>query len=236
MGAAKLVFISAILASEAGCAMLTPRSQAEWPWKVASDYPCQKSKPGSCDANDAISTYILATSFCRQELNYYESGGVHDDGSQLLVGTVGVLSGSVLSVISKGTAAKGWSGLSGAANGIQATMDKTFSSILSYKKMGMVNQAYENDVKMLLGESGKTDVDSNRKIVFGSIMMAADCAMGSAKVDADVMQKIANLSIGDSTGTKGADASAPATTPLPKAPAAAASAPASTTALAPAKK
>ncbi|WP_145929212.1 hypothetical protein [Chromobacterium vaccinii] len=212
MDAAKLAFLSAILVLESGCVAF----RAQWPWQDENNFPCLKKNSEFCTSEDAISTYIKATTFCRQVLNYYEAGGALDDGSKLLVGSVGVLSGSVLSVVAKGTAAKGWAGMSGAANGIQGTMDKTFSSILSYKRMSAVNQAYVQDVSVILKESESAGADSNKKIVFGSIMMAADCAMGSSKVDSDLLQKVADLPVDNHKPVNGADpkkktdASAPA--------------------------
>ncbi|MBW7567776.1 hypothetical protein KIF53_15320 [Chromobacterium subtsugae] len=201
MKVAKLAFLGVVLVVESGCVVFSP----QWPWQDAQNYPCSKISTEPCTPEDAISTYIKATTFCRQVLNYYESGGELDDGSKLLVGSVGVLSGSVLSVVAKGTAAKGWSGMSGAANGIQATMDKTFSSIVSYKKMDAVNQSYAHDVSVIFNESGSDNPVSNNKIVFGSIMMAADCAMGSSKVDAALLQQIADFPISTPKPNKGVD-------------------------------
>lgn len=172
------------------------RTQPEWPWDKEDPVPCTGNNETNCYLKDAIDSYVKATTFCRQVLNYYESGGSISNNSKLAVGVIGALSGSVVSVVANGSAAKAWSGLSGATNGIQASMDQAFSAVLNANRMSQVRIAYQSNAKEIIGKSDASSAASYQNIVFSSVKMAADCAMGSANADAKLIQKLSDISEG----------------------------------------
>ncbi|HQN65372.1 MAG TPA: hypothetical protein PLR90_09745 [Methylophilus sp.] len=183
---AKLVPIFSILPFILGCTTLKNPS-AEWPWKEkikgADSYVC-KAHP--CDEKDAMNAYVDAHKFCRDVHNFYERRGNRSGISQFIVGTVGSLAGAVIAPISSGGAASAWSGLSGATNAMQSSMDEHLSGSISSKVIDAIRLAAED------GESNySTALDYSAKVV-ASINMTTACAMAPSKAEKEAFHAINN--------------------------------------------
>lgn len=188
-----------------GCESLSFNRTAQWPWETTQ--PCTPPKGANsasgasgetyrCNLNDAMQAFLAASKFCRDVQNYYESGGKHSSEYKFWVGTVGTLAGAVVAPIAQGTAKNAWSGLSGATNGLQTSMEQSFSSALNANRMIAVNKSYASDSVGIVDSSGapvpNASGGSYEKAVFRSIKMAADCAMSPGLADAKVLNNIAS--------------------------------------------
>lgn len=79
---------------------------------------------GGCTRQNALDAVARSQNYCSELREYQERGGQITGGQRLFVGVLGSLAGTVFAVTAGGTAAKAWSGLSGATNGIQMQMDQ----------------------------------------------------------------------------------------------------------------
>lgn len=153
----------------------------EWPWKNIDD----KTMCGStCNPGDATREFLKAATYCRAVQNYYESGGKIATNTQLAVGAVGILAGSVIAPITKGSAAAAWSGLSGATNALQIPMQEAYSASISIKRRALIAKNAQTDLLKY------TDaVDSSQKVAL-AIAMALNCSTGAATADAFALKAL----------------------------------------------
>jgi hypothetical protein len=153
---------------------------AIWPWKESK--PC--STGTSCNSFDATNAYVAAADYCRQVQNYYERGGQRANVSKLALGAVGVLAGSVAAPIATGTTAAALSGLSGATNAFQASLDETYAGSVSIKRRDAVASA---------SKQGSTDynqaTDDTKRVII-AINMALNCSTSSATADKAAMRAL----------------------------------------------
>lgn len=197
--------ISSVAVFVVGCESLSLNPTAQWPWTKTQ--PCTPPKPAMgasgaggdsyrCNLNDAMTAFLEASKFCQDVQHYYESGGKHSSEYKFWVGTVGTLAGAVVSPIAQGTAKSAWSGLAGATNGIQTSMEQSFSSALTANRMIAVNNSYASGASGIVSSSGTMSHNASdsfyEESVFKSIKMAADCAMSPGLADAKVLNSIAS--------------------------------------------
>lgn len=165
-----------------GCASINPFSNPapQWPW--GSDNICKASP---CNSNDALESYIKANKFCREVQNYYESGGQRANNTKFGIGVVGTLAGAVVAPIAKGSAASAWAGLSGAANGVQTSLDDAFSTSLAVnRRVAIVAATSAGDLRY---QGATTD---NARVA-ASVSMATSCANASALADQNALKSLA---------------------------------------------
>ncbi|WP_374419465.1 hypothetical protein [Chromobacterium sp.] len=188
-----------------GCESLSFNRTAQWPWETTQPCTPPKLAKGAsgasgeayrCNLNDAMQAFLAASKFCREVQNYYESGGKHSSEYKFWVGTVGTLAGAVVTPIAQGSAKNAWSGLSGATNGLQTSMEQSFSSALNANRMIAVNKSYASGASGIVSSSGTVSHNASdsfyEESVFRSIKMAADCAMSPGLADANVLNSIAS--------------------------------------------
>lgn len=177
-----LVSLVTIAISATGCASVRGSSSAKWPWSESSR-PC--AAMNSCNAGDAIGAFEAASNYCRSVQNYYESGGRKSDTTQFMIGAVGAIAGTVIAPIAKGSAATAWSGLSGATNAVQLSMEDTFSTSLAVKRRGAVVAAATQ------GSAAYMDAPDENTKVLRAIDMARRCSMAGAEADQSALQSLA---------------------------------------------
>lgn len=172
------VFISGCTSIRAGFFPPTP----VWPFDT---HPCESQ---TCTEAHGVKAFASASSFCRSVQNFYENSGNRSSVAQLGVGLFGTLAGTVGGQIASGSAAKAWSGLSGASNAFQASLDQTFSAAVSLKRQSAVHDATVKYLHQTLGEPAPV------KRVNLSIAMALECSIAAAKADAKSLQAIGSSS------------------------------------------
>ena len=163
-----------------GCSSLLSAPTAVWPWKGSSI--CQSD----CTSSEALGALNAASQFCRAVQNYYENGGQRTNNAKLAVGGIGTIAGTVVAPVSGGSAAAAWSGLSGAANAFQLSIDEVFSSNLAIKRRKEVQKAFVDGSNKIIDADAS---DYNKKVEL-AIKMATACAMGSAIADQAAMKAI----------------------------------------------
>jgi len=156
-----------------GCASLVGASSASWPWPSQSNI-CAAA---SCTDAEALKAFVEASSFCREVQNYYESGGQRANSTKVAIGAVGAIAGTVIAPVANGSAAMAWSGLSGATNAVQLSIEEMFSSTVTVKRRAAVASAAET------GATSYSSASDNSAKVIAAINMARSCAMSSAKAD-----------------------------------------------------
>lgn len=98
----RLILMVLVVTNVNGCTSLTSLvsiETAKWPWNNNKDICKDANK---CNEQEALTAFLKASNYCREVQNYYEKGGQKAKTSQVVVGTVGVLAGSVLMPISTG--------------------------------------------------------------------------------------------------------------------------------------
>lgn len=163
------ILIIAVLAISGCASMGGPK--VTWPWTgdVCSNYPCT--------AKDASQTYHEAIAYCRTVHNHYERFGNRRSSANLGIAAVGTLAGSVISPIAKGTSATAWSGLSGATNALQASLDESFAPAI------VANRLAEIKLALTTGASSFSSATSDDSKVNAAIEMAAACGMAPGAAD-----------------------------------------------------
>ncbi|SDA63497.1 hypothetical protein SAMN03159443_01916 [Pseudomonas sp. NFACC15-1] len=148
-----------------------------WPWDQKSDgVPLSDCRKTSCSDNDMFSAMLATGTYCRQVSNYYESGGNINSNTRLGVKVLGVLAGSVFGITAGGSAAKAWSGLSGATNGIQADLSDNVSARSNRARIvSKILADYNVEIKTLLGDKEPT-LQVRRLIVWASMNTSNRCA------------------------------------------------------------
>ena len=174
--------ITCVTLTLTGCATLFGASPVGWPWEDKP--PC---KTDICNAAESLNAFVAASNYCRAIQGYYESGGRKSNNAQLTVGIVGMVAGAVVAPVAQGSAAKAWSGLSGATNGLQLALEDTFSTSLSVKRRVAVVDAAASGVTAYMKENS----DYTKKVVL-SVDMALQCSMAAAKADQAALLSISS--------------------------------------------
>lgn len=169
----------------AGCAA----EPAVWPWKVSAE-PKLAGCTGVCTTPEMYESVIAATSFCRQVSNYYENTGNDNSRVRLGVKVLGVFAGSVFGVTAGGTAAKAWSSLSGATNGIQTDLgDEALVRSSRAKAISGLLDKFHAEIKDSLSTNTIGDAD-RAKVVLASISVSGRCATYSQELPVDETAKM----------------------------------------------
>jgi len=166
-----LTFVAAILLT--GCSAVQGPKSVDWPWKDATIF-CSK-----CDDQEAMLALARANQYCKDLQDYYENGGRGSNAAKFGMGIFGALSGSVFSTLAQGSAAKAWSGVSGAINATQATMEETFNAALSTKRRKAIGEVVEKQT---------TTFTTSKEAFMTAMKLAADCTAASSKTDAQMLQ------------------------------------------------
>lgn len=168
-----------------GCASLISAKTAEWPWPSDATL-CKGDK---CTETEALNAFMQASNFCRNVQNYYESGGQRSNALKVGVGAVGAVAGGVIAPIANGSASTAWSGLSGATNALQISIDEAFSSTVLIKRRASVTNAADTGANLY----SKEETTDNK--VVAAVNMARSCAMSSAIADESVIRSISQGSV-----------------------------------------
>ena len=182
----KLLLVAcAVLLS--GCAGLRGSTSTPWPWaQGAPERPVCKDM-GNCRSDDALHAYMSASDYCRRLHAYYESGGRKNEGFQFGVGAAGAVAGSLIAPIAKGTAAKAWSGLSGAANAVQLSMEEAFSTSVAVRRSLKVKSAAD------AGAEAFTKAGNPYAAVLVAVEMARACSMAATDADAEALEALRSV-------------------------------------------
>ncbi|MFW9082036.1 hypothetical protein ACOI9X_22610 [Pseudomonas sp. P2757] len=133
---------------------------------------------------------IAATSFCRQVSNFYEGTGNINSRTKLGVKVLGVLAGSIFGVTAGGTAAKAWSSLSGATNGIQTDLgDEALVRSNRARVISGLLDKFHTEIRNSLTDSTTTDAE-RAKVVLASISVSGRCATYSQELPVDESAKM----------------------------------------------
>jgi hypothetical protein len=178
MNKTAVIAIAIACLATSGCASMTGGHTASWPF---SGGVCKEK----CDDDDALLVFNKASKFCRDVQNFYEYGGQRVSSAKLAIGSIGTLAGAVIAPVTNGTTATAFSGLSGAANAFQVSLDEAFSASVAVKRRNAVYTAADEGAKAVLSASG----EPNKQIQL-SIQMAMNCAISSAKADAEALKAL----------------------------------------------
>lgn len=168
-----------------GCAA----EPASWPWKVSADAKLAGCS-GVCTTPEMYESVIAATSFCRQVSNFYENTGNDNSRVRLGVKVLGIFAGSVFGVTAGGTAAKAWSSLSGATNGIQTDLgDEALVRSNRAKAISGLLDKFHAEIKDSLSANTIGEAD-RAKVVLASISVSGRCATYSQELPVDETAKM----------------------------------------------
>lgn len=171
----------------AGCGHIREWYAVKWPWP--EDHPpCQVA---ACTPDEAMAVFTKALNYCRLMQNDYEGGGKTANTAQFAVGVFGALAGAVAVPIAKGTAATAWGGAAGASNGIQLSLQETFSATMTVNRRARVAQATSAGVADFQAAMGATG--SAQKQVVIALGMASNCAMSGAMADQAAMTALSGI-------------------------------------------
>lgn len=139
-----------------------------WPWdqrgKDNKDL-LNDCRTTSCSDNDMFTAMLATGMYCRQVSNYYENGGNINSATRLGAKVLVALAGSVFGMTAGGSAAKAWSGLSGATNGIQADLSDNASARSNRARIvSKILSDCSVEIKTLLGDKDTT-LQMRRQIV-----------------------------------------------------------------------
>ncbi|WP_336333200.1 hypothetical protein [Pseudomonas putida] len=192
-----------------------------WPWKKPrSDIDLTSCRAGGeCSFDDVYSSIIATGTYCREVSNYYENGGNINSNTRLGVKVLGVLAGSVFGITAGGSAAKAWSGLSGATNGIQSDLsDSALARSNRARVVSKVLSEYAKEIKPRL-EKPSIGVEDRRAVVISSFEATLKCAtLSQIEPESEVKKvddKLAELKkIVDDGKNKTSQPAAPAPAPV----------------------
>ncbi|MDP9876012.1 hypothetical protein J2W25_000301 [Variovorax boronicumulans] len=102
---------------------------------------------------------------------------------QWSIGSLGVLAGSVFMPLSKGTAATAWSGVSGAANGLQISMGEALSASVELSRQQRVARVAQ------AGFKDYRDANSTDKPAV-AMKMALDCSVAAGLADYESLRRL----------------------------------------------
>lgn len=168
-----------------GCASLTQRQTASWPWVEEDGSFKLCNKGASCTDQDALRAFEMASKFCRNVHNFYESRGQAGLGAKASIGILGTLAGAVAAPLANGSATKAWAGLSGASNAMQTQMDDALSNALSLKRQAAIADAVKEGASEFDGIQ-----NSPAKQVIAAMMMSNGCWLAAGKADQAAIQAL----------------------------------------------
>jgi hypothetical protein len=174
-----------------GCTKLgLTRSDPVWPWTPKVESKLSGCLNGNCSQKDAYEAVLATVTYCRQVSNHYENGGNVTDRTRLGVKVLGVLAGSVFGVTAGGSAAKAWSGLSGATNGIQSDLGE--NSLLRANRAKLISGILEDYDKALQKpfSKGSMSAAESSDVVRASLSTSARCAVASEAIPEDINRKV----------------------------------------------
>ena len=175
----------------AGCGTASiSGNQARWPWAgelvLCEDTALISARTGADGkkppCTNAFNVELDASQFCRDVGNFYESGGRRSDSLSLAAGTFGVLAGSVFAPAAGGTAKNVWSGLSGATNAFQVSLDEKFGQAVAIQRHIAVKRAMDDGRKLIDAATGETNKAR------AAYRMAVDCSMAPARAESDALR------------------------------------------------
>lgn len=187
----KIYFVLILGLVLTGCSKLgLTKSEPAWPWKPQIQSQLSGCMSGSCTQKDAYEAVLATVTYCREVSNHYENGGNVTDRARLGVKILGVLAGSVFGVTAGGSAAKAWSGLSGATNGIQSDLGE--NSLLRANRAKLISgilEDYDKDLKQPFSKASMS-IGESSDVVRASLSTSARCAVASEALPEDVNKKV----------------------------------------------
>lgn len=196
MMTSKALIVAVVLTfSLSGCTTfqrLTGAQTPVWPWTESGIIgACPNSNQSlECTDLDALNTYVKAMEFCRAVHNFYENGGAVAKSAKFGVGVLGTLSGAVLAPVTTGSASTAFASLSGATNGVQTSLEESFSSSFNLSKQIAVADEGRNGMNEY--NSAKTAALSNNEKVGLAIGIAYKCSVAANKTDSAVIAALSN--------------------------------------------
>ena len=162
--------------------------QPVWPWRFSGPSPVPVDPPrlcsgSSCTSDDALKAFVQASTYCRSVQNFYEREGRYSQDDQLAINALGAVAGAVIAPIANGTSAKAWSGLAGATNTVQLSVQQAFSTALTAKRREAVVQVTQGAQKQFTDDAR----DPGKQVV-DALNMAENCSMASASADVAALQ------------------------------------------------
>ena len=163
-----------------GCAAINDKI---YPPAVAPDWSAICKDEATCKPEDrARRSYEAAMKYCVDKQDEYQKFDFTTSQFRFGIGTVGALAGAVVAPIASGTAAKAWSGLSGAANGIQTGYDQAFSAARETNR--------RNELGTLINNFGaeylKPHTADEHYVL--SVLYASKCAASAGAADAKAIK------------------------------------------------
>jgi len=179
------IFLIAMVLSLTGCKTITQRSTAKWPWLTEEGTFTLCKEDSKCKEQDVLLAFGMASKFCREVHNFYESRGQAGLGTKASVGIVGTLAGAVVAPLTHGSATKAWAGLSGASNAMQTQVDDALSNALALKRQAAIADAVKTGTNKFYDHG-----DNPTKQVISAIMMSNGCWLASGKADQEAIQAL----------------------------------------------
>lgn len=161
-----------------------------YPWKGVENIGL--CTPNCTDA-DAYTSVLAATQYCRGVSNYYDNKSTNAKTANRTIKFVGILAGSIFGVTAGGSAAKAWSALSGATNGLQSDLEDTSLSRSNRAKIisGLLEK-YHDTIQISITQKNPPDTIRN-SIVFSSFAVSAQCATLSQVIPTDESKNLEKI-------------------------------------------
>ncbi|WP_437882150.1 hypothetical protein [Pseudomonas sp. LRF_L74] len=167
-----------------GCTTARDAGPTQWPWGD-SNLKNLKGCQSSCSTAEMYESVIAATTFCRQVSNFYEGSSNINSRTKLGVKVLGVFAGSVFGITAGGTAAKAWSSLSGATNGIQTDLgDEALVRSNRARVISGLLEKFHAEIADALSSSSISETQ-RAKVVLASISVSGRCATHSQELPTD---------------------------------------------------
>lgn len=174
-----------------GCTKLgLTRTSPAWPWAPGDKVKLTGCLEGSCSNKDMYQAVMATLTYCREVSNHYENGGNVTDGARLGVKVFGVLAGSVFGITAGGSAAKAWSGLSGATNGIQSDLGE--NSLLRANRAKLISTILDDYDKQIKGPLSRSPItqEARTDVIRASLSVSSRCAVASEALPEDLDKKV----------------------------------------------
>ncbi|WP_148650320.1 hypothetical protein [Lysobacter capsici] len=126
-------------------------------------------------------------------MRYTENRNFNTRVGRFGIGLIGTVAGSVIAPVTTGSAAKAWSGVSGASNALQSQMDSVFSSSNHIRRRAAIAQAAREAKREFLDERS---AGKKRDI---AIAMATACETAAADADQQALEALSNAPIRQET-------------------------------------
>ena len=142
-----------------------------------------KDEPSTSDSC-ARRAYERAMTYCVAKQAEYQDFDLATNQFRFGIGTVGAIAGAVVAPLASGTAAKAWSGLSGATNGIQTGYDQAFSAARETNRRAALASLIDD-----FGAHYAPDDTPDRRYAM-SVLYASKCAASAGAADAKAIKAI----------------------------------------------